>query len=251
VVLLPEGSTEGYLSEIAHQIHSAARDEGVTILGGHTEVTPGLQRPIVIVTVFSVVDRFVTSGDAKEGDTIMMTKTAGLEGTSELAAECDFPDKTVAPSVLRKALRLIDHLDITKEAVTAFRTGRVHAMHDCTEGGVVGGVFEMSMASRLGFRIDELAIPVAKETRTICDALSLDPIRLIGSGSLLIAVERGGEADVERALRPICPVTSIGVFKRRGRMLAKKDGMPEPLADAPQDELWRVVGLPSRRRHGL
>ena len=251
VILLPEGSSESELRRVALQIHKAAKTTGKTILGGHTEVTPGLGHPIVVATVFSYADKFVTAGDAIPGDTIMMTKSAGLEGTSELAREHDFPEGTIPAQTLRRARRLIGELDVTEEAVAAFRTGRVHAMHDCTEGGVLGAVFEMSLASGLGFVVDEGAVPVAPETREICDFLSIDPLRLIGSGSLLLAVTRGGEASVEDALRPVCEVTRIGKFVRNGRKIVLKDGSEREVKEAPQDELWRALGGAPRRRHRL
>ena len=101
VILLPEGSSESDLGRVSRQIHAAAKESGVTILGGHTEVAPGLERPIVAVTVFSLVDRFVTAADARAGDSILMTKTAGLEGTSELAREHPFRRGAVPASTLR------------------------------------------------------------------------------------------------------------------------------------------------------
>lgn len=241
VILLPEGSRSDDLMTVAQQIHEAAKESGISILGGHTEVSPGLRHPIVMITVFSLVDRFVTSGDAKDGDIMLMTKTAGLEGTSELAREFDFKPGTVANGTLSKARRLIDKLDISGEAVAAFRTGRAHAMHDCTEGGVLGGAFEMSLASGLGFSLDEKAIPIAPETRAICRALSIDPLRLIGSGSLLVAVERGSEGEVEKALYRHCKVTRIGEFRKGERSMILKDGSEQAVKDAPEDELWRVL----------
>lgn len=247
VILLPEGSSASDLRRIARQIHTAARESGITILGGHTEVTPGLTRPIIVVTAFSVVEKFVTSGGALDGDTIMMTKTAGLEGTSELARECDFHSEAIPPTVLRRARRFINQIDITKEAVASFRTGRVHAIHDCTEGGVLGAVFEMSLASSLGFTLNEAEIPVANETRMICESLSIDPVRLIGSGSLLMAVEKGGETEIEAALHSMCLVTKIGEFRRGRRRVLLKGGMVQEVREAPQDELWRVLGRQSRR----
>ncbi|MDG6985955.1 MAG: hypothetical protein JRM73_04325, partial [Nitrososphaerota archaeon] len=84
VVLLQEGATEADLTAITKQIHEAAADSGIAVLGGHTEVTPGLARPIVVMTVFAFTERYVTSADARAWDTILMTKTAGIEGTSEL-----------------------------------------------------------------------------------------------------------------------------------------------------------------------
>jgi hydrogenase maturation factor len=247
VILLPRGASASDLKRIALQVHGAAMKIGVTILGGHTEVAPGIDHPIIMATVFSLVDRFVTSGDAQEGDAIMMTKTAGLEGTAELAREYRFHTR-VSASTLRRARRFVEQVDITKEAVASFGTGRVHAMHDCTEGGVLGAVFEMSLASGLGFMLEEAAVPVAPETREICDALSIDPLRLIGSGSLLLAVEPGAEAEVEGALRGVCKVTRIGSFVKDRRSVVGRDGSTRELKSAPQDELWRVLARRSGPR---
>ncbi|MDE1852123.1 MAG: hypothetical protein KGI38_00030 [Thaumarchaeota archaeon] len=251
VILLPEGSTRTDLEKVARQIHDAAMESGITILGGHTEVTPGLGHPIVVVTVFSLVKEFITSGGAQEGDTLMMTKTAGLEGTAELARGYDFSSSGVDAPLLKRARKLIGQIDVTEEAVRAFETRQVHAMHDCTEGGVLGAVFEMSLASGVGFRLNEAAVPVAQETRKICSELSIDPLRLIGSGSLLLAVEKGAEDDVKRALRSTCRVTKIGQFVRSRREIVTKDGGVRLVKEAPEDELWRMISRRGGGRHRL
>ena len=251
VMLLPEGSTVADIERIAGQMHEAAKESGITIVGGHTEVTPRLDRPIVVVTVFSLVKKFVTSGGAKAGDIIMMTKTAGLEGTSELVGEGAVPTGVLTRAESARARRMVDHLDVSDEADAAFRTGRVHAMHDCTEGGLVGAAYEMSLASGLGFRIDEAAVPVAPETSKVCAHLSIDPLRLIGSGSLLLAVEKGSGRRVERALRSVSRVTRIGEFRAGARTLRTRGGRDVEVKEAPEDELWRVLGRPADRRHRL
>jgi len=225
VVLLPEGASAEFAGEVAGQMHRAAKRLGMTIVGGHTEVTPGLTRPIVSVTAFSFAKSFVSSEDARAGDSIMMTKTAGLEGTA----------------VLSGIRRLQDKIGVVEEAVAAFRTGCVHAMHDCTEGGVLGALFEMSLASGVGFETYESKVPVAPETRALCKRLSVDPLRLIGSGSLLLSVELGKEALVEKALKRHCTIAVIGKFVRRGRTLVRRGGRRERVGSAPEDELWRVL----------
>jgi hydrogenase maturation factor len=241
VILLPEGSSAADVRKLARQIHGAARESGVAIVGGHTEVTPGLKHPIVAVTVFSFVERFVTSGDARPGDTIMMTKTAGLEGTAELAKEKRRLLAGLRQETARKAQGLISQISIIEEAIAAFGTGRVHAMHDCTEGGVLGAVYEMSFASRIGFLLREAAVPIAPETTEVCRRLSIDPLRLIGSGSLLLAVEHGAETEIEEALRSICRVSPIGEFRRGRRVMVQRDGSRRLVKEAPEDELWRVL----------
>ena len=229
VILLPKGADATLVKKIASQMDDEAKRLQISIVGGHTEVTPGLSRPIVMVTAFGFVDQYVSSKDAREGDTIMLTKTAGLEGTAVLAG-----DK-----------RFLDGISVVEEAVTAFRTGQVHAMHDCTEGGVLGATFEMSLASGVGFELEERRVPVAVETRELCIRLSADPLKLIGSGALLLSVEPGKEEKVQKTLGPICRATAVGRFTKSGRILVRRGGGKERLRAAPEDELWRVLGLPS------
>ncbi len=235
VVLLPEGAGERLVKDIATQMHDEARKLRLSIVGGHTEVTPGLRRPIVVVTTFSFVDGYVSSMDAEQGDSIVMTKTAGLEGTAVLGGGGSF----------------LNQISVVEEAEAAYRTGRVHAMHDCTEGGVLGAVFEMSLASGLGFEVHERAIPVAPETRRLCRKFSADPLKLIGSGSLLLAVERDREREVVKALEPVCRATVIGTFLRKGRNLVRASGARQRIDAAPEDELWRLLSGASRRGRRL
>ena len=239
VVLLPEGSSAKDVGEVARQMHREARNLGIAIVGGHTEVTPGLGFPIVAATVFSFVESYVSSRDARVGDVIMMTKSAGIEGTAALAQHGSLSGRVPAGATLR-ARGFRARLSVVEDSVAAFQTGFVRAMHDCTEGGVLGAVFEMSLASDLGFILREGAVPVAKETRLICEALSLDPLKLIGSGSVLLSVKKGREGRVVKALEPVCRVTTIGEFTEKSRVLVKKDGGEETVRTAPEDELWRA-----------
>ena len=146
VVLLPEGSGRRSVGAVAEQMDAAAKRLGIAIVGGHTEVTPSLRRPIVMVTAFSFAKDYVTSGDAREGDTIMMTKTAGLEGSAVLANSGSLKGE-IENKTVQRASRFLSEISVVEEAVAAYRTGLVSAMHDCTEGGVLGAVYEMSRAS--------------------------------------------------------------------------------------------------------
>lgn len=232
VILLPEGSTSLQVAKIARQIHEAARHLEIAIVGGHTEVTPGLHHPIVIITAFSYVEDYITSGDAMPEDTILMTKTAGLEGTAVLAGLKSY----------------LDHLSVVDEAVAAYGTGRVRAMHDCTEGGVLGAVFEMALASGLGFELEEGKVPIAIETAKLCQKWGIDPMKLIGSGALLLSAEKGREQEVISALAPL-KVSIVGTFKKSSKVLVRRDGTRMTLAEAPEDELWRVLARSSSGRH--
>ncbi|MDV3293852.1 MAG: AIR synthase related protein [Nitrososphaerales archaeon] len=245
VVLLPEGSTEEYLREISTDMHVTAKNLGISIVGGHTEVTPGLKNPIVAATTFSFVKKFVSSEMAREGDLLMMTKTAGLEGTAVLAAEAAKLGKRLPVALVARASALERRLSIAGEAVRAFRTGSVHAMHDCTEGGVLGAAYEMSLASGLGFVMHEAKVPVAGATRQVCETMSVDPLRLIGSGSLLLAVPRGKESTIAKAISPLCRVSTVGEFVKGRRVLVRRSGSEQKILGAPKDELWRALGARS------
>jgi hydrogenase maturation factor len=250
VVLLPERAKAEDLMTIADDIHRTARALGISVVGGHTEVTPGLSRPIIIATAFSAVKEYVSSKDAKPGDSLMMTKTAGIEGTAAISREGRVEGEGVPGGLALRAGRFVTKLSVVEEAVRAYATGCVHAMHDCTEGGVIGATYEMSLASGLGFTMQESAIPVAGETQAVCSLFSLDPLKLIGSGSVLLSVRKGSEARVKEALKGVCRVTTIGKFMEKGRVLVRKDGSETKIDSAPEDELWRLLGrTPRSGRH--
>jgi len=242
VVLLPEKKAEDHLSKIMGQVHESASALGISILGGHTEVTPGLERPIIICTALAYARRYVSSADAKDGDQIIMTKSAGLEGASIIARTVSKNRLRLNPRLLRKAKNLITKISIVDEAEAAFKTGAVHAMHDATEGGVLGATYEMSLASNLGFTIHEGAVPVAGGVHKICRSLKIDPLRLIASGSLLMAVPRQQVSRVIRAISKLNIDTAvIGEFGGSRRVLIRRSGDREVVDHDVQDELWNVV----------
>lgn len=243
IILLPEHASVRDVARLSSEMDRTASSLGITIVGGHTEITPGLKRPIVITTAFAFASSYVTAAGAKDGDAILITKTAAIEGTGICASDVPALAGKVAPGIIRRARKFFTKLSIVEEATAAYETGAVHAMHDCTEGGVLGAVFEMSRASRLGFELQEGKIPVAAETRAICSALKMDPLKLISSGTLLISAEAGKEREVMRAVASVgSKATVIGRFRKGRRMLVHRDASEELVVDAPTDELWKLVG---------
>ena len=241
IMLLPRKTTISLVRRISSEMHETARGLGISIVGGHTELTPGLDKPIVVTTAFCYARSFVSAADAKMGDSIMMTKTAGIEGTAILAGSLLASGMKADRRLLGRAKRFNERMSVVEEAERAFRTGKVRAMHDCTEGGVLGSMYEMAVASKLGFLVSEAEIPVAEETAVICAALKANPLKLISSGSLLLAVKPGGELEVERALAAIgTRVTKIGRFMRGKRVLLREDGREERIETAATDEIWRL-----------
>ena len=248
VILLPHSTDPEMLGEISAEINSAASEIGMTVIGGHSEATPGLEKAIVIGTAMGFADRFVTSRDAKAGDLLLMTKTAAIEGTTILALQHRQQFEKDEPELARRLQALRSKISVVKDSVTAFETGFVHAMHDPTEGGILGGVYEMSLASGLGFELVEEEIPLAEETRTICGLLNVDPLKLISSGALLIAVDREHGEEIGAALNSKGIETSeVGKLVREERTLVRRDGGRETIRDAPVDELWALDSAGRRK----
>ncbi len=242
IILLPEDASVRDVARISSEINRTASDLGITVVGGHTELTPGLRRPIVAMTAFAFADSYVTAADARDGDSIVLTKTAGVEGTAICASDARALRGKLDPAVARRAAGFLRKLSIVAEARAAFATDAVHAMHDCTEGGVLGAVYEMSRASGLGFVLEEATIPVAPETAAVCSVLNLNPLRLISSGALLVAVAKGKEKDVVAAvMRAGSRAAVIGKFRKGKRTLVHEDGEKEEVTDAPTDEIWKLI----------
>jgi thiamin-phosphate kinase len=246
-ILLPENSGVKTLNSIMKQIDRAAKEVKVAIVGGHTEVTPGLAHPIVVGYMMGLVGRgrFVTSSGARPGNSIIMTKTVGIEGTAVLAA--DFSHK-LQSRIDRRSLTLARNLrrsiSVVDDAELAVRGGGVRAMHDPTEGGLLQGIWEIAEASGVGFRIYESRIPIRRETRQVCAVFKLDPLRLMSSGCLLLAVDKGvTKSIVQRLLSHGIRASVIGTVTRRrmGRKLVGVDGEVREIGPSERDELYRVI----------
>ena len=240
VILLPEGSEASTLKQITTDMHRAAKKIGLTITGGHTETVKDLKRPIIISTCISIAESYVTAADAKLGDVILMTKAAALEGTSILARH-DKTLKDLPKNMRREAVNLAKKISIVEEAIEAYSTGYVHAMHDPTEGGIIGGLCEMAEASKLGFIVHKAKIPIRDVTKKICQLKGIDPLCLISSGALLLAVDPKGVEEVKKRLTAKgIPVAEIGRFTPSKRILIDEQGKKHILPKTVIDELWRI-----------
>jgi hydrogenase expression/formation protein HypE len=192
-LLLPEGQAdEKLLESIFAQVQDACHAIGATLVGGHTEVTQGLDRPILAGAMLGEVekDRLVTTAGARPGDAVLLTKGIAVEGTSILARECDdlLADRGIPPDVRARARAFLHRpgISVLQDAYIATNTVPVHAMHDPTEGGLATGLLELALAAHVGLRIERAAIPVLAECRMLCHALGLDPLGVIASGALLL-----------------------------------------------------------------
>jgi len=246
-ILLPENYDEKTLKTISAQIGQAAKKLEVAVIGGHTEVTPGLTHPIVVGHCMGVTEkgRYVTSGGAKPGDALILTKSAGLEGTAILASDCyELLKEALCKEILESAKNFFERISVVEEAVLAFETGGVHAMHDPTEGGVAGGIHELADASKVGVRIFEDKVPVAKETLEICRFFNIDPLQLISSGALLIAAKpEFTEKIVNELTRKGIEASIIGevLDSVEDRLLVLRNGTEKRLVRPRSDHLWQAL----------
>lgn len=246
-LLLPERSDARLLERIMDQVDEAAREISVTVAGGHSEITPGLNRPIIVGSMIgeAASDKYVTTSDAKPRDKVILTKTAGLEGTAVLAS--DLGEKlagSLGAGTVQRAKAFSKRISVVKEAMIANRMGGVDAMHDPTEGGIICGLWELAQASGTGILVEESKITIASETEAICRVLGIDPLRVLGSGALLIATRPKSADRIVKSLKQhgvdACVIGEMTRFEE-GRTLIKRDGGQVKLEPPPRDELYKVL----------
>jgi hydrogenase maturation factor len=241
-LLFPSGTAPDRVAELAADIDATARELNVEVLGGHTEVAPGLREPLVVMSGIgrARADHLLTAAGGRPGDVLVLTKAAALEGTHILVA--DFAERLagrVPDDLLHEARSYGAELSVVPEARLAVELGAT-ALHDPTEGGVLGAIWELAEASHTGVSIEVERIPIREATREICETLGADPLRLIASGALLVACE-----DAERMLnglhRARIAATRIGHLTDGTRELLWRDGRAEPLTAPGRDELYRLL----------
>ncbi len=243
-ILLPPGTKESMLHNIMVEIDRASKAIGVAVLGGHTEVTAGLGRSIITGFMIGEAEhgRVLSSKDGRPGDKILLTKTAGLEGTAILASDYSSRLARLPHSSVERARAFSQQISIVKEALAVAGLQGVHSMHDPTEGGVLNGLWELAEASNLGINVWADKVKIAPETLDICSVLHLDPLKLMSSGSLLVAVQPSAAYRVTRKLRKVkVDVSEVGVLapKSSGRYMFKS-GRKIGLTAVPRDELYRL-----------
>jgi len=243
-LLLPEKSaTQEMVEGIADQVYTACREMGVSLIGGHTEITYGLDRPILVGTMIGEVERenLVTAGGARPGDRLLLTKGVPIEATAILARE--FPDRlegVLAPDEIVQAREFLysPGISVLKEARLAVGAGKVTAMHDPTEGGLITALWELAEASQRTLVVDLEAVPVPPISRRICEAFGIDPFAAIASGALLLTVPEAGIEAVCQAIRSGgISCTAIGRVQAGPAAVRALSGdgeraLPRPIRDA-------------------
>ena len=240
-ILLPEGADEKLLSGLMSEVSEQAGLLNIEIIGGHTEVTDTVVRPLLSVTGIGRVkkDKFVSTGGARPGEDLIVTKAIGIEGTYIIATEHEKELlETLPESLIKRAQGFIKDISVVDEGLLAGRYG-VSAMHDITEGGIYGALWEMCEASDVGCEVDIKRIPVRQETIEIAEVFGLDPYRLISSGSMLIAC-RDGNGLLDEFSKAGIEASFIGRTNDTKKRIIRTNAGERFLTPPDTDELHRI-----------
>jgi hydrogenase maturation factor len=248
--LLPEGEREALAAEIFEQLEDACGKLGVALVGGHTEVTIGVDRPIIVGAMLGEALRDdIVSGEAiEEGDAVLLTKGIAIEGTSLLARESGdaLARRGVDGDTITRAAAMLFEpgISVVEDARAIRRATRPRLMHDPTEGGLATALYELAAVAACTIRVDVSAVPVFEETHAICGALELDPLGLLSSGALLAIIPRQHVAAVTSELARIKIDGRIigAVESGEARVIMGAEDPASPLPTFDRDELARFYG---------
>jgi HAD superfamily hydrolase (TIGR01509 family) len=244
-VLLPAGTTPSQAVTLLDDLADACAGVPVGLVGGHTEVTSTVVRPVVSGTMLGTVERgrLRRKEDVRPGDVVLITKAVAIEGTALLARELRgrLLEAGATPEEIDGWVELEDDISVVAEAEIAAGFSGVHAMHDVTEGGVSTALAEFGAASGHRLQVEPGRIPVLPACRRVCDLLGADPLGLIGSGSLLIGCEPGYVPDLTEALSAAgIEACAVGRVTEPGAGLQATGGAT--LREFETDEAARLLG---------
>lgn len=241
-VMLPEGFSEGDLKTIMQDINKTCEALNLQIIGGHTEVTKAVNQPIISVAGIGKVHKsFVPApSKVKQGQSIVMTKWAGIEGTAIIAASKEeVLKKHYNYDFIEGAKTFNQFLSVVPESKIAMDTG-VSLMHDVTEGGIFGALWEIGASYNGGLEVELDKIPIRQETIEICEYYDLNPYKLISSGSLLIVTDNGKEL-VQRLGEEGIQAAIIGKITEGNERIIVQSDSRRSLYPPKADELYKVI----------
>jgi len=241
-ILLPKDAEELELQALMKDIEAECKKLNLEILGGHTEVTKAVNQPVVTVTSVGKIKQHevIKTGGAIPGQEIVMTKWAGLEGTAIIAESKEDELQTkYNPSFIDGAKRMIDYISVVPEAKIAKEFG-VTSMHDVTEGGIFGALWEIGSASKVGLEVELKKITLKQETVEICEFYDLNPYKLISSGCLLIVTDRANQL-VELLNEVGIEAAVIGHITKGNKRIIKNGDERRYLEPPKGDELYKVI----------
>jgi hydrogenase maturation factor len=245
-ILLPTSSNETELRAIIKEMDEECAAAGAQILGGHTEVSRAVKEPLLTATGVGVAEKeaLVRGGQLRPGMDLIVTKWIGLEGTAILATEREEQLKTrFSQPFLDKAQAFFDLLSSVPEAAVALKSG-VSAMHDASQGGIFGALWEMAEAADVGLEIDLKKIPIRQETIEICEFFDINPYKLASQGAMLMAAQ-DGNALVRALVQADIPAAVIGKATDRNDRILLCDGERRFLETTQTDEMFRIAGTES------
>ncbi|WP_423233048.1 AIR synthase-related protein [Aminirod propionatiphilus] len=248
LVLLPDEKDAERLRSIMDEAVQAAGEAGAVIIGGHSGYTSALNRPLVAVTALGCAEgEIVSTGGARIGDSICLTRGAGLEGTAILATdyEKEALRRGLEATDIAEGRRLADRLSLVPEALALAAAGAT-AMHDPTRGGVIEALLEMAEASDKGFAVDGDRLPLPPVVRRFAKAFDFDPLRMLSSGALVLTLPEEKLLRARRASEELgVPLTVIGTVERgSGLRLGGARGEAFFSRSEPErDELARLEAL--------
>jgi hydrogenase maturation factor/phosphoglycolate phosphatase-like HAD superfamily hydrolase len=245
-LLFPCGITPSEIHKVFQELKEFCRRWDITLCGGHTEITDAVTRPVVTGMMAGTVTRrkLIDKRNMASGDRVLLTKGVAVEGTAIIAREFGgrLAKLGLADAEIEKCRDFLANISIITEARIAAQSGATSAMHDVTEGGLATALEEMSIAGGHQIRIDLDAIPVFAETRKICRLLSIQPLGLIGSGSLLICCRESGCSSLMESIRQSgIAVACVGEVRNPGQGIrAIKKGRPTDWPRFEVDEITRL-----------
>ncbi|MFL0246490.1 AIR synthase family protein [Candidatus Clostridium stratigraminis] len=243
-ILAPEKTTLKELKDLMKEIDEECKKLNVEILGGHTEITRAVNKLIVSCTAIGKGKKGVavaTSG-AEIDDDIIVTKNLAMEGTSIIINDyIQFIRDIITAEEAEEVKTYIENISVVDEGIIAGNFG-VNSMHDITEGGVLGALWEMADASNVGFRVYEEKMPLSNVTKKICSKLNIDPLRLISSGSMLITTKNGPELINKLSKKGIKAAIIGNITKDKGILVDNK-GFEIEVQPPERDELFSLDDL--------
>ena len=247
-LLLPEAHTTKALANlIMDQVYAACRELAISVIGGHTEITYGLDRPIAVGMLIGEVakEELITPRGANPGDHVLLTKGVPVEATSILARE--FPERlrqALTESEIERARRFLFEpgISVFRDARIAMAAGRVSAMHDPTEGGLLTALWELAWASGKSITVDPSLVPVPPLSARICKLFGIKPLAAMASGSLILTASARNARAIRAALDEAgIPCTRIGeVGKGPATVWELSQGRKQALPYPERDELAQV-----------
>ncbi len=242
-LLMPTTSNTEDLKIIMKDVKNEIDKLGIDLIGGHTEFTSAVNSPTACAVMLAKKPKrdFTSLKKIEKGDYIFMTGSAGIEGTGIIAMEKSFElEQKFGLDFVKRAKEYIEKTLVVDAGISASKVG-VKAMHDVTEGGVLGSIWEMISGAGLGCKINKSKIFVDEETKIICEHYGIDPFRLIGSGSLIIIVSKDRCKELEKALESSSTKFSIIGCVTDEKLLIDDGLSVSEIKEPYSDELYKVV----------